>query len=217
MAARPQLAPLLDARARTVSLGIDRSLPLADPLAPLFPRGLPRGSTVVITPRSGITIGLALTAKASARGCWCAVAGVADLGACCATELGVRLDRLVIVPNPGPLWPEVAAELLEHADMVLVRPWGKASGSVARQLAARARRYGSVLVVLSGPAWPETPDVVLDALKGTWQGLGGDDRPSRGHLYGRLAEVSASWRRGHPDTLYCSLWLPSPDGMLAPA
>src|SRR5439155_174136 len=56
---------------------------------------------------------LALIAAASRAGSWCAVVGVPALGVAAADGLGVALDRLALVPYPGPDWATVVAALLD--------------------------------------------------------------------------------------------------------
>jgi hypothetical protein len=49
------------------------------------------------------------------------VVGLPALGAVAAVEQhGVPLERLVLVPHPGPDWPTVVAALLDGLDMVVV-------------------------------------------------------------------------------------------------
>jgi len=45
-----------------------------------------------------------------------------DLGLLAAYELGVDLERLALVPEPGPDWPQVVAALLDGIDVVVVAP-----------------------------------------------------------------------------------------------
>jgi hypothetical protein len=59
---------------------------------------------------------------------------------------GVALERLALVPGPGPDWPEVVAALLDGIDVVVAAPPVGVSPMLARRLAARARQRGTVLV-----------------------------------------------------------------------
>lgn len=152
----------------------DRMLPLGAPLADLFPEGgLRRGSTVVVGRGAfpgATSLALALLSAPCASGSWCAVVGAPDLGLVAAAQLGVELERLAVVPWPGPRWAVVTAALLEGFDMVLLRPGGQVSHSEARKLEARARERGSVLAVL-GDGWPGAADVRLGIVAGCWRGL----------------------------------------------
>ncbi len=123
VAARAALA-LLAERARPITSSRSRLLPVAPPLAGLFPEGgLRRGSTIVVTGDPGaVSLAMAVVAAASAAGSWCAFAGVGDLGAVAAHDLGVDLERLSLVPRPGVAWAEVTAALLDGVDLVVLRP-----------------------------------------------------------------------------------------------
>src|SRR5204863_1388353 len=92
------------------------------------------------------TLLLALLAVASQAGSWCAVVGVPTLGAAAAAEVGVALDRLALVPYPGPDWATVVAALLDGVDVVVAATPGPVAAVVTGRLSARARHRGSVLV-----------------------------------------------------------------------
>src|SRR5579863_1041417 len=173
-------------------LARERTLPLCVPLAGLFPEGaLRRGSTVVVGQGAfpGTTsLALALLSGPSAGGSWCAVVGAPDLGLVAAAQLGLDLERLAVVPWPGPKWAVVTAALLEGFDMVLLRPGGHVSSSDARKLEARARERGSVLAVMSDgmrDGWPGTADVRLGIVAGRWRGI----EDGTGYLWGREVDV----------------------------
>jgi hypothetical protein len=124
-------------------------------------------------------------------------------------ELGLDLDRLAVVPTPGPHWPEVSAVLFDGMDIVLIRPVGTVRPGVARRLSARVRERRVVLVVLSDRGrWPEGADIRMTATGGEWQGVG----LGHGHLQGRRAEVAAVGRRGAVRPAGTGLWLPGPAG-----
>ncbi len=154
------------------------------------------------------TLALSLLAGASRTGSWSAVIGVPDAGVLAMTELGIDLDRLAIVPRPGPHWPEVGAVLFDGMDIVLIRPGGTVRPGVSRRLAARVRERRVVLVVLSDQGrWPEA-DIRVSVAGGQWQGVG----LGHGHLQGRRVEVVSSGRRGAVRPARVGLWLPGPAG-----
>jgi hypothetical protein len=82
---------------------------------------------------------------------------------------GSRLDRLALVPNPGPEWPTVVAALIDGVDVVVTAVPGPVSASIAGRLAARARQRGSVLMPFG--RW-DGADVTLQVVRGRWDGLG---------------------------------------------
>jgi hypothetical protein len=206
--------PTLSARVRPISDRRHQLLPVLPALGALVPGGgLPRGAVVTVAAagRAGgsTTLSFSLLAAATAAGSWCASVGVADAGLLALAEMGLDLDRLVLVPHPAGRWAEAAAGLLEGMDAVLVCPPGPVRPGVARRLAARARDRRAALVVLARhAAWPEGGDLHLTVGPGRWLGVGS----GHGHLQGRQAEVAATGRRAATRPVAAPLWLPGPDG-----
>jgi hypothetical protein len=197
--------------ARSLTLARDRLLAVPDALAPLFPGGgLRRGSTVVVRPGpapGATTLALALISAASQTGSWCAAVGLPALGLVMSAELGISLERLALVPDPGDRWSAVTAALVDALDVVLVWPPHRCRPDDARRLAARARERGAVLVPV-GAGWPEGADLRLTVTAGAWQGLG----QGHGHLRAREAWVSAQGRGAAARERRVQLWLPGTAG-----
>src|SRR4051794_29701275 len=171
------------ARARPVALAREHVLPVLEPLQPLLPDGLRRGSTV--TAGDATSLALAVVAGPSSAGSWAAAVGVSHLGLAAAAELGVALDRLVVVADPPrQAWATVMATLIDALDVVLVRVRHRVNGADARRLTARARERGAVLVVL-GDGWPEAPDMRLSIVRSEWEGIG----DGHGHLQARRVTI----------------------------
>ena len=98
----------LAAAVAPTTLARQRTLPVADPLAPLLPDGaLAGGRAVSCGGIAATSLALALAAEATAAGAWLAVVDVPWLGVEAAAELGVPLERLVRV-DPGRRQPAVA-------------------------------------------------------------------------------------------------------------
>ena len=202
------LAELIRPASSTDEAGVHRVLPVLPELSGLLPsRGLRRGSTVAVAtgpsaPASGGTsLLLALLAGASRAGSWCAVVGVPELGALAAAESGIALDRLALVPNPGPEWPTVVAALIDGVDVVVMAVPGPVSASIAGRLAARARQRGSVLVPFG--RW-DGADVTLQVVRGRWDGLGA----GHGRLRRREVTVSARGRGAAARPRETTVWMP---------
>src|SRR5690242_9086210 len=85
------------------------ALPVLPALRELLPWGLARG-TVVAVAEFGLLC-LALAAAASADGAWCGIAGLPEAGVLAAAGLGLDAGRILLVPDPGPTWPQVTASL----------------------------------------------------------------------------------------------------------
>ena len=104
-------------------------LPVLPALRGLLPRGgLARGSVVAVA-EFGLLC-LALAAAASADGAWCGIAGIPEAGVLAAAALGLDAGRTLLVPDPGPSWPQVVASLLDGCELVLLRPPARASANV---------------------------------------------------------------------------------------
>jgi hypothetical protein len=202
------LAELIRPASGTDEPGVHRVLPVLPELSGLLPsRGLRRGSTVAVaTGRSapgsgGTSLLLALLSAASRSGSWCAVVGVPALGALAAAESGIALDRLALVPNPGPDWPTVVAALIDGVDVVVAAVPGPVSASIASRLVARTRQRGSVLMPFGH--W-DGADVTLQVMYGMWEGLGA----GHGRLRRREVTITARGRGAAARPREITLWMP---------
>ena len=195
------------------ALAATRTLPVPGCLAPLLPGGaLQRGTTVGISGPGATSLALALGSAASASGSWLAVAGVPALGRAAADELGIDLDRLLVVTDPPPeSWATVVAALVDAVDVVVVSPPARLAGADARRLVARTRERGAVLCAL-GRAWPQPPEVRLTVTDPSWTGVTGG---GSGRLLARQVEVVGGGRGAAARERRLALWLPGPDGAVA--
>jgi hypothetical protein len=210
-----------------------RRLPVLPALAPLLPGGgLQRGTTVAVGTWDGLpgatSLALALAAGASQAGSWVAAVGLGGLGLVAAAELGVALDRLVLVADPGRQregWASVVAALVDGFDVVLVagqpegrdrsqgrgQDLGRGTGlrpADARRLVARARERGAVLMAVGGDLPGERSPVRLTVVAAAWTGLG----EGWGHLAGRRVTVEAGGRGEAARPRRAELWLPAAGG-----
>jgi len=212
---------------RPVDLARDLRLPVLPAFDPLLPTsGLRRGTTAAIEARPGVTgaasLALALAAGASQAGSWVAAVGLGTLGLAAAAELGVALERLVVVADPGREragWASVVAALVDGFDVVLVaagpsaRRGGRLRAGDARRLVARVRERGAVLVAVGGDLPGERSHLRLTVTSAAWQGLG----DGWGHLQGRRVAVDAGGRGDAARGRRAELWLPGPDGRVTVA
>ncbi|MBC7290019.1 MAG: hypothetical protein H5T83_01615 [Actinotalea sp.] len=145
-----------------------RLLPVPAGLGALLPDGaLRRGSTVVVAGSTSLALGL--LGEVSRSGGWVALVGLPDAGVLAAHQLGLDLDRVALVPAPGPEAPTAVAALLDGVDVVVVGPAVALTDADRRRLGARARERAAVL--LPTTAWPGA-HVVLTAERSRWEGLG---------------------------------------------
>ena len=214
--AHDQLEELAE-RVRPVTLTRDRRLPVLPALEGLLPgSGLRRGATVSVRSSVGgaTSLALALVAEASRHGSWVAAVGVPSLGLVAADELGVALERLVLVAAPErDAWGGVVAALVDGFDLIVLHA-GRAGVRTAdaRRLVARARERGAVLVQL-GAGWPEQADVQLEVTRTRWEGL--DD--GHGRLSARKVRVVGGGRGEAAQPRRLDLWLPGEDGQVCGA
>ena len=186
-----------------------QGLPTATALQPLLPGGAIRvgGSYAV---QESVLLAMTMLQAASAEGAWCAVVGVPSFGVEAAAAMGIDLERLVLVPDPGDQWLTVTAALADVAQIVLTRPLGRVVPGDVSRLAARLRQRGGALVALG--SWPGA-DVTLRVTESVWSGIG----DGHGHLTERRATVTASGRAGAGRPVSADLLLPAADGAVRPA
>ncbi|WP_424189677.1 hypothetical protein ACOBQX_13525 [Actinokineospora sp. G85] len=185
------------------SLAAPEVVPVRDDLAPLFPwGGLRRGSTVAV--RDSVALLLALLAGATGSGGWVALVGLPQAGLLAAAEMGVRVERVVVVPSPGAELASTVAALLDGVDVVAVAGT-RVVDSLARKLSARARGRGAVLLSLG--AWPGA-EVELAREDDRWWGLG----VGYGRLRGRTSGVVARGRGAAARPRRCDVVLQGESG-----
>ncbi|MDX3000491.1 hypothetical protein PWY87_02335 [Kribbella solani] len=187
---------------------VDRDLPTHPAVSGLLAGASLRGGSVYSV-RGSAALVMALMAGPSADGAWCGVVGIPSFGAEAAHGFGVDLERLVLVPHPGPDWLSVVAALVDALTVVVVRPPGEVTPGEASRLAARLRTRGAMLIA-SG-SWPGS-EARFEIESSTWTGLGAGE----GLLTARRATVAVTGRRAATPTRH-HLWLPAPDGTIHPA
>ncbi|WP_086842544.1 hypothetical protein [Amycolatopsis kentuckyensis] len=193
---------------RTAAQLSEPTLTVLPELAGLLPGGgLRRGSTVSV--RGATSLVLALLAEATRNGSWAAVTGLPELGLAAAAELGVDLERLALVPDPGAELVAVLSALVDGFDLVVLGRAVPVQPQTARRLAGRVRNRGTVL--LTAGAWPGA-DVELKVSGRRWHGLTQD---GHGHLRARKVLATSTGRGAAARPLSVGLWLPGPEG--APA
>lgn len=151
---------------------------------------------------------LALLAAPSRTGAWVAVVGVADLGVEAAAEAGLDLDRTIVVPDPGDLWLEAVAALVDVVPAIWLRPTAVVRPATASKLAGRLRRRSATLLVQG--EWPGC-EARLSLERPEWYGA------DVGHGRLRSRRVTVVCRRtGAPDRT-ASLWLPAEEAPIREA
>ncbi|WP_254206485.1 hypothetical protein [Nocardia alni] len=180
--------------------GGGKLLPVPPALAGLLPvGGLVRGSVVEYSGASSLLIGL--LAAVTGDGGHAVAVGLPRLGLLAAAEMGARLDRLAVVPDPGPDPLEIASVLLDGLDLVVLGLRGATVPSArTRVLTARARTKGATLVVTGG-SW-SGPALRIEARVAGYGGLGrGCGRLRTMRLDVRVRDRSSAHRTGLIDLM----------------
>ena len=217
----------LAAAVAPTTLARQRTLPVADPLIPLLPDGaLPRGRAVACGGIAATSLAVALAAEATVAGAWLAVVDVPWLGVEAVAELGVPLERLVRV-DPGRVneprsasaanrsvtesWADLVAAVLDGFEVVITRVPKRVNAALLRRVQARVQAREAVLIVV-GDHGHLAADITMEASSPVWVGV----EHGWGRLRGRRVTVAATGRRV-PRPRRTELWLPGPDGAVAPA
>lgn len=211
-AARSRLADVRALRDRLERMQGTRMDSPALPTHPLLADLLPGGGLrpgAVYAVASTPSLLLALLAGPSQAGSWVAAIGMPTLGVEAAALAGITLERLVLVPAPGPRWLSIASAVAEVLPVVAVRPHGAVRDAEVSRLAARLRDRGAVLLVDGD--WPQA-DAVLEVDEPRWKGVG----TGHGYLSAREVTVTVHSRRS-PVPRRARMLLPGPEGRLAEA
>lgn len=185
---------------------VSRPLRTLPALAGALPGGTLRtGSAYAV--ESSTSLAMAMLAGPSADGAWCGVVGVPEFGVEAAAGLGIALDRLVLVPDPGDAWLSTTAALVDALTVVMVRPPARVYQSEAARLAARLRQSDAMLIALG--EWPQC-EARLSVTESRWIGI----KRGYGHLRARQVVVTSTGRSGRPERT--PLWLPGPGAAAEP-
>ena len=194
--------------ALTAVAASERTLPVHQSLVELLPC-LQRGSTVACNGRAGVSLAMALAGAPSGEGAWVGVAGLPEFGLRAAADMGIALERLVMVDG-DPLWVDVLAAMIDGFDVILIgKRVGRLGAGAVRRLQARVQSRGVVLLTVGVPALGA--DLQLTAEDDHWVGLG----HGYGVAAGRHVSLELAGRR-MPRPRRASMWLPDALGRLAP-
>jgi hypothetical protein len=188
---RDRLAQLHE-RVRPAVLAADRALCLDESLTGLFPSGLQRGTTVAIGGSASVSLALAVAVGPSQAGGWVMAVGMPSLGLVAAYELGIALDRLVLIGTPPPrLWPDVIVTAAEGAEVVIAATPHQLRPADVRRVQARVARSQAALIILGADLDGLAPDVRISTADPRWEGI----EQGAGRLLARRVDVAVEGRR----------------------
>ncbi|NNK92600.1 MAG: hypothetical protein HKO87_09225 [Acidimicrobiia bacterium] len=207
-------------RIAPVVLAAEQVLPVPELFGELLPgRGLQRGwITRVEGGPSARAFAWALLAGVTTSGGWIAAVDVPGIGLAAARDVGVAIERIVVVSSPDAgEWSTVVAALIGAVDVVVFdSPRHRVAPSEHRRLASRARERGSVLLELATSSRPvrlESQlqyDLAFSTRPLAWEGLGN----GHGCLRGRALDVAVSGRRLGGASRSARFELPGVDGTI---
>lgn len=186
-----------------------RRLPTIPALGRILPGGgLMAGAAYSV--ENSTTLAMALLAGPSGSGAWCSVIGIPDFNVEAASNLGIDLDRLILIPHLDGQWLAVTAAMVDVVSVILTRAPSTITGSDAARLRARLRQRGAALITMG--AWPQS-EAALKVSENSWGGLGSGS----GHLQVRRFKVTATGHNGRSRSSELSLtelrqstWSPFP-------
>ncbi len=196
-------------------LAAEQILRVPEIFHPLLPSGgLQRGWTTRVEGGSTArALAWALLGQVTTSGGWIAAVDVSGISLSAASEVGVAIERVLIVTSPnGAAWSATIGALIGSVDVIVFgSPKHRVQPREYRRMASRCRERGTVLVELSSGAEPQLQyDVSFAVEPRHWQGLG----QGFGRLQSRDVEVSASGRRLPGGVRRGRYELPSADGTL---
>ena len=204
-------------RITPVVLAAEQVLPVADVFDPILPNGLQRGWTVRVDgDTSARALAWALLGGVTTAGGWIAAVNVTGIGLSAAQEVGVAIERVLVVTAARETWSSAIGALIGAVDVVMFgTPQHRVVPSEYRRMASRARERGSVLLEVGSDESSKFSsqlqyDLSLRVRPVDWVGLG----QGHGRLQGRAQHVEATGRRIRGRPLTAEFAIPAADGTL---
>ena len=202
-----------------VVLAAEHILPVPEEFLPLLPGGgLQRGWTVRVEGMaSARAMAWALLGRVTTAGGWIAAVDVPGVSLAAAREVGVAIERVLVVTCPDPAaWSASIGALIGSVDVIVFgSPRHRVVPSEHRRMSSRARERGSVLMELSDSTATRHRaqlqyDLSLVVQPVGWHGLGN----GHGCLQARSVDVEVSGRRIGGPNRRARYELPATDGTI---
>ncbi len=211
-------------RVAPTTLAGEHVLSVPEPFHGLLPRGgLQRGWTVQVAgSASARALAWALLGEITTAGRWVATVNVAGVSLAAASELGVAIERVLVIENAkADVWSPTMGALIGAVDVILFdAPKHRIPPSEYRKIASRCRERGTILMELGTESsqysgrHPRSGqlqyDVAFSVQPSEWDGL----ERGYGHLNARRMDVSVSGRRASGRQRRGSFELPTAEGTL---
>lgn len=196
-------------------LAAEQILPVPEIFHSLLPGGgLQRGWTTRVDGGSSArALAWAILGEVTTVGGWVAAVDVSGIGLAAAREVGVAIERVLIVTSPdGPTWAATIGALIGSVDVIVFgSPKHRVQPREYRRMASRCRERGTVLLELGSEGTPQLQyDVSFAVEPIEWHGLG----QGHGRLQSRCLDVAVAGRRMPGGIRRGRFELPSADGVL---
>lgn len=214
------------AKISPIVLAGEHLVPVSEVFHDVLPAGgLQRGWFVKMRGTGSVrALSWGLVAKASQAGGWVAVVDVCGINLSAAHELGVAIERVLVIECPDRTqWSTVIASLIGAVDVVVFgAPQHRVTPSEVRRMVSRARERGSVLFELDDHSdHNRTPgrnsgidagvhDIEFTTSTVAWNGLG----EGYGYVAERHMKVEAAGRRIGGRSRCAHFGLPAADGTI---
>lgn len=202
-------------RVAPVVLAAEQRLPVPGIFHTILPTGgLQRGwTTRVDGGPSARALAWALLSDITTAGGWIAAVDVPGIGLSAAREVGVAIERVLVVTNTDPdSWSATIGALIGSVDVIVFgAPQHRVQPSQYRRMSSRCRERGTVMVELASSGQGQLQyDVSFSVDPIEWRGL----EQGHGCIQARGLDVSVSGRRSKGPTRSARFELPSIDGTL---
>lgn len=202
-------------RVAPVVLAAEQVLPVPEIFHTVLPGGgLQRGWTARVDGGpSARALAWALLGTVTTSGGWVAAVDVPGISLTAAREVGVAIERVLVVTSPGGnAWSNTIGALIGAVDVIVFgSPRHRVQPREYRRIASRCRERGTVLVELGQQASGQLQyDVSFSVDPVAWNGLGS----GHGRLQARGLDVSVKGRRAPGAGRHARFELPSTDGTL---
>lgn len=196
-------------------LAAEQILPIPEIFHSIVPGGgLQRGwTTRVEGDSSARAFAWAMLSEVTTAGGWIATVDVSGISLEAAREVGVAIERVLIVTSPDrSSWSATIGALIGAVDVIVFgAPRHRVQPREYRRMASRCRERGTVLVELASANEGQLQyDVTFDVEPIAWRGLG----QGFGRLQSRDLDVSATGRRMRGGTRHGRFEIPAADGTL---
>ena len=220
VSSQQNIADIIGREVAPVVLAKEQLIAVPSPFEEILPgAGLQRGwATCVTGSPAGRVFVWALLGELTRSGGWVATVDVSGINLTAANEVGLSIERVLVVSGAGAKnWAQVLGALVGAVDVIVYgNPRHRVQPSTFRKLVSRCRERGTVLMQLpnghdaASRGLPVEADVSFDVRPAGWSGLG----DGHGRLASRAVDVTVSGRRVPGQQRRGTFMVPDTDGVV---